>query len=362
MGKQLRSGQERRATITLQPSIGGYNPLRIAQSDKVLTDPAFSGIYAGSISGNGLCESAMVSVSQTAVLAVAQIVVRQFTTQDALYPAAALVFILTRPQTLRCQLCSERGSGGPHSVDSTGRARWPRQTALASCRPVRGLVAGRKAAHSTIFPRSIAAKHSALYLRFAGGHRNGADYGARPGSKPIALSGRLAVAMTAEVRLGGIAFADLEQIEDPTVSFSPPPSSAVRILDAYVESDAADENDLVRIMSRRANSVEVEIGNLPEGRILTFVDAAYPGWTAYVDSRPAPLYIANDAFKAVVLQPGAHTVRFVYFLGAPMRHDRFVDHRAAVFVLPMWSCRLTRETQTGPVLTRGSRPASRYGK
>ena len=60
------------------------------------------------------------------------------------------------------------------------------------------------------------------------------------------------------------------------------------------------------------NTVEVEVREVPDHRILTFIDAAYPGWRAYVDSERVPILLANDVFKAVVVPPGTHRVRFEF--------------------------------------------------
>ncbi|MBI5094926.1 MAG: YfhO family protein [Candidatus Hydrogenedentes bacterium] len=54
------------------------------------------------------------------------------------------------------------------------------------------------------------------------------------------------------------------------------------------------------------------MGPLPRPEILTFAEAAYPGWKATVDGRVAPILLANDAFQAVELSPGPHLVRFEY--------------------------------------------------
>ena len=43
-----------------------------------------------------------------------------------------------------------------------------------------------------------------------------------------------------------------------------------------------------------------------------FVDAAYPGWRAFIDAEPVPIHLANEAFKAVIVPPGTHEVRFVF--------------------------------------------------
>lgn len=76
--------------------------------------------------------------------------------------------------------------------------------------------------------------------------------------------------------------------------------------------DQEDENDLITIASRSFNSARVDIGPIDGPRLLAFLDADYPGWTATVDNRPAPIVRVNDAFKGVVVEAGTHTVAFRY--------------------------------------------------
>ena len=78
----------------------------------------------------------------------------------------------------------------------------------------------------------------------------------------------------------------------------------------YALRDRLDENNLIHIERRTANQVELTVGNLPDNRILSFLDADYPGWSAYVDWKEVPIYRAADAFKGIVVPPGTHTVRF----------------------------------------------------
>lgn len=86
----------------------------------------------------------------------------------------------------------------------------------------------------------------------------------------------------------------------------------IELVAAELFSDPADEGGLIEIRSRSANAVDLRVGPLPGARILVFLDAYYPGWKAYVDGAETPVLLANDAFKAVVLPPGTHDVRFVF--------------------------------------------------
>ena len=41
-------------------------------------------------------------------------------------------------------------------------------------------------------------------------------------------------------------------------------------------------------------------------------EAWYPGWNAYIDGKPTPIYRANYLFRAIMVPAGAHQVIFIY--------------------------------------------------
>ncbi len=79
-----------------------------------------------------------------------------------------------------------------------------------------------------------------------------------------------------------------------------------------LKSDLNDEDGLIEILGRTANTVDLQVGPLAEPRILTFLDSYYPGWLAFVDGEPVPILRANEQFKAIVLEPGTHRVYFAF--------------------------------------------------
>lgn len=65
------------------------------------------------------------------------------------------------------------------------------------------------------------------------------------------------------------------------------------------------------LRSRTANEVEIEV-NASAQCMLVLADAYYPGWTAQVDGKAAPVYPAYGVFRAIVVPEGTHEVRFRY--------------------------------------------------
>lgn len=65
------------------------------------------------------------------------------------------------------------------------------------------------------------------------------------------------------------------------------------------------------ITSYRSNIVSIHTTS--KGRQLLFLaDSYFPGWNAYVDGTPVPLWRANFAFRAAPVPEGAHTVELIY--------------------------------------------------
>jgi hypothetical protein len=89
--------------------------------------------------------------------------------------------------------------------------------------------------------------------------------------------------------------------------------------EAVVEADRElPASDAARGQSSRAEIVRYEPERvvvdtaLSADGLLILSDAMYPGWTARVDDRPAPIYYTNLFMRGVFLGPGEHRVEFVY--------------------------------------------------
>lgn len=96
------------------------------------------------------------------------------------------------------------------------------------------------------------------------------------------------------------------------ISLKPEGAGTFHLDAVYLMVDKADEDGLIAINTFRANTIELEVGPLPGPRLLTFLDAWYPGWHAYVDGQEVFVLQADDVFKAIPILEGNHTVRFEF--------------------------------------------------
>jgi hypothetical protein len=80
---------------------------------------------------------------------------------------------------------------------------------------------------------------------------------------------------------------------------------------ALVMEDPADLPEQIEIVRTLANAVEVQVRDLPEPRHLVFVESAV-GWAATVNGVPVTPTRVNEAFLSVPLTAGTHAVRFEF--------------------------------------------------
>ena len=75
--------------------------------------------------------------------------------------------------------------------------------------------------------------------------------------------------------------------------------------------------------------------------LLVLTDTYLPGWRASVGGQPTPLYIANHAFRAVMVPAGTHSVTFTY-APASLRWGVGISGAALVVLVvgALWARRL----------------------
>lgn len=74
---------------------------------------------------------------------------------------------------------------------------------------------------------------------------------------------------------------------------------------------AGTRGGAIRWLEGSNHSVRLAV-DAPASSLLVLTDTWYPGWTATVDGRPAPIARVNWRFRGVYLEPGEHHVRFDY--------------------------------------------------
>ncbi len=58
-------------------------------------------------------------------------------------------------------------------------------------------------------------------------------------------------------------------------------------------------------------SIELKTNSKTDS-LLFLSDVFYPGWKAFVDNLPTKIYLANHAFRSIVVPQGTHQVKFTF--------------------------------------------------
>jgi hypothetical protein len=92
-----------------------------------------------------------------------------------------------------------------------------------------------------------------------------------------------------------------------TVLLERPPADALK----------GDSEGTARILRYQNTEIEIE-GDSPNGGFVVLNDVWHPWWRATVDDKPIAILKANVLFRAVMVPPGKHLVRFTFhpFAGA----------------------------------------------
>ena len=68
---------------------------------------------------------------------------------------------------------------------------------------------------------------------------------------------------------------------------------------------------MVQIISYKHDRVTLDV-DMADSGFVVLSDVYYPGWNAFVDGQPSPVYRANYLFRAVEVGPGSHRVEYIY--------------------------------------------------
>ncbi len=95
--------------------------------------------------------------------------------------------------------------------------------------------------------------------------------------------------------------------------------------------------DTIAITRYQPERVEMAATTAQPGYVV-LTDSWYPGWNAFVDGQPAPLYRADVLFRAVRIEPGTHTLVFDYrpmsfMLGAAVSASLLIVTGIVIFYL-----------------------------
>lgn len=228
-----------------------------------------------------------------------------------LFPSATTVFLRDPPQLPLPE--HERESVGHHSV-SENTEKIPVADSRYLAARLKSYGSGKGSMALQFENVSLPGRHSALYLPYTAtgkldvlplfydGQSDRREYGLRT----IIECGR------GQSGVIELPLPDFEVVRIRLGFQRARIGQALKFDEAYILSDKDDENGLIEIVHRGSNSVDLTVHDLPGHRVLTFVDGAYPGWEAYVDSKPTAIMLANDAFKAILIPPGTHQIRFAF--------------------------------------------------
>jgi hypothetical protein len=89
------------------------------------------------------------------------------------------------------------------------------------------------------------------------------------------------------------------------------PRRTVLLEHAPAGAPAAAIGGTARIVHYRNTDIEIE-ADAPDGGFIVLNDVWHPWWRATVDGKPADILKANVLFRAVVVPPGKHVVRFTF--------------------------------------------------
>ena len=103
----------------------------------------------------------------------------------------------------------------------------------------------------------------------------------------------------------------LDRITDPAFDFREIVVLEERPTDWIEPTQKPPANATVRIVAYRPNRVNIEVKTAAKG-LLVLTDTFMPGWKAFLDGQATHVYVADHAFRSMLVPAGTHRVEFVY--------------------------------------------------
>jgi hypothetical protein len=108
-----------------------------------------------------------------------------------------------------------------------------------------------------------------------------------------------------------------------------------------MDAGAADTAWNCRITGYTLNKIDMEVTSAKNG-LLVLSEIHYPSWKALVDGRPAPVYRADYALRAIPVEKGSHKVS-CYFSEEVFRKGLLLSVLSLVITLGLGGLGLWRE-------------------
>lgn len=304
---------QNRRLYTLRAAMHGYEPLHLSRVRNVLSSDIRGRRYERSVKDYEVAREnhrGNLFLKRSFWLA-RQYVQGPLPPKNALFPAATTVFLPEAEQApiRRVEMKDLPVSSVSEAAEAIHFVNAQRLNDVN--RRLKARARNRKVMLPTVMMPGV---HSALCLRYTStGNALVKSIFREPGSREWQFGKTSPIHASApEGALLELPLPDFAELNAEITIETNTLDTEVQFQEVYLAADRADENALINILSRSANSVELSVGELKDFRVLTVLDAAYPGWTAYIDGEKTPILVANDAFKAVAVPPGTHHVRLVF--------------------------------------------------
>jgi hypothetical protein len=83
------------------------------------------------------------------------------------------------------------------------------------------------------------------------------------------------------------------------------------IVDRPMELPSGGGADEVKTLSYEPNAIDLS-AQTSRGGLLVLSETNYPGWKAWLDDRPTPIYLTDIALRGVIVPAGAHRIRMEF--------------------------------------------------